>query len=88
MPDLRYKKVNEMSAKERFFAAFEQMMDEDKIYIDPRVDFRKICYMAGTRPEVLDRILSRELGMKGSEILSVYRSQYQDMLLKKYGCML
>lgn len=58
-----------MFTKTRAYAEFSAMMLGDRIYEDPRVSYEDICAALRVSPSCLDRILVRELGMKGREIL-------------------
>lgn len=55
------------------YELFGRLMTEDKIYEDPSMDFKKACALAGIRPCVLDRLLKKELGVNGNELLDNYR---------------
>lgn len=58
---------------EQAYAEFSRMMLGDRIYEDPSVSYEDICAAMRTSPSSLDRILLKELGMKGREILYYFQ---------------
>ncbi|MBR1575123.1 MAG: hypothetical protein IJ654_01600 [Bacteroidales bacterium] len=55
------------------FRRFAALMDEEKIWLDPAVSFRRICRGLGVSARSFDRFLNAELGFHGDEILHNYR---------------
>ena len=61
------------------FAEFAQMMDNEKIWLDPSVSFASICRRLGVSRHRFDRFLQKDLGFRGEEILAVYRRSADKM---------
>ena len=57
----------------RAFANFERLMEKDRIWLDPDVDFSCICRILDLPRRRFDRFLYGELGFHGEEILAIYR---------------
>ncbi len=55
------------------YEAFSAMMLERRLYLDPSMTFRRVCSMISVRPSSLDRLLKRELGAGGDEIMEKFR---------------
>jgi len=55
----------------RDYAAFEQAMDERKLYLE--LDFVGICTRIGADHVELDEILKKELGFDGQSLVDYYR---------------
>lgn len=66
------------------YEIFERMLDVEKIYLIPYLDFDTICGWIGVNPSELDILLSDELGMTGDELLDFYRSYWKDYFFRKY----
>jgi len=62
-----------MNRTELDYAAFERMMDEERIFskVD---DFSGICALIGADPVPLDKMIYDELGWRGQELVDFYRS--------------
>ena len=56
------------------YAAFERAMDEDKVFLD--LCFEEICSALGVDTMALDRLVLREIGMGGRELVDFYRSKF------------
>ena len=56
------------------FTEFAQMMDNERIWLDPGVTFAAICRTLGVSARRFDRFLTGELGWSGEEILHIYRT--------------
>ncbi|MBO6247541.1 MAG: hypothetical protein J6L98_01505 [Bacteroidales bacterium] len=56
------------------YAAFERAMDRDKVFLD--LDFDEICLAIGTDRTALDRLILREIGYSGQELVDFYRSKF------------
>jgi len=56
------------------YAAFEKAMDEDKVYID--LDFEDICLASGIDRDALDKLIFREIGLSGQELVDFYRAKF------------
>ena len=55
------------------YELFGRLMIEERIYNVAGMDYRRICSIVGVRPGALDKILMKELGMKGEELVDIYR---------------
>ena len=62
-----------MFTSDESFASFTRLMDRDRIWLDPNVDFPCICQILDVPVRRFDRFLFGELGFHGEEILAVYR---------------
>lgn len=73
---------------ENYFKIFSDLMDEEKVYMDPSLTFADICRWMGVRSRDMDRWLMGELGFSGSDILKAYRGAASSYFWKKYGILL
>lgn len=62
-----------MFTSDNVFPFFFRLMETDRIWLDPDVDFGSICRILDVPPGRFDRFLYGELGFHGEEILSLYR---------------
>lgn len=67
------------------YAAFGDLLVQERIYIDPSIDFRTVCAWLSVRPAALDRLLVRELGYSGDGLFAEYRRRYREGLEEKFG---
>ncbi|MBR1927595.1 MAG: hypothetical protein IJ840_07615 [Bacteroidales bacterium] len=56
------------------YAAFEQAMDRDKVYLD--LSFEEISAALGADENALDRLILNEIGFGGRELVDFYRSKF------------
>ena len=56
------------------YAAFEQAMDIDKVFMD--LDFEDICLAIGADKKALDQLIFSEIGYGGQELVDFYRSKF------------
>ena len=56
------------------YAAFEQVMDEEKLYLT--MDFEAICRSIGADSDALNEMVYSELGLDGQELVEYYRSLF------------
>ena len=68
-----------------FYSLFRKLLDEDFLFVDPSVDFRRICKAMGAPRRRLDEYIYSELGMGGDEVIRTYRSWWERGLQSKYG---
>ncbi len=62
-----------MDRTEYCYAAFERMMDEERIF--SRISgFPEICALIGADPVLLDKMIYEELGWRGQALVDFYRS--------------
>ena len=57
------------------YELFGRLMTEDKVYQDPSLGYRALCRMIGIKPRMLDRLLMKELGVKGKDLFGIYRRE-------------
>ena len=69
----------------RFYSLFEKLLDEDLIFIDHTMDFRRLCKAIGAPCRKLDSLIFDELGMGGDDVIKCYRDQWERGLNAKYG---
>ncbi len=62
-----------MEKTEKYYAAFERAMNEEKLYRD--YDFLGICLRIGADPVALDESLVEELGYSGQDLVDLYLEQ-------------
>ena len=65
--------MTDMEELEMKYAAFERLMDEGEVFMDPSVTFEGICSTIGVDPTSLEKLLIDELGFTGAELLEKYR---------------
>ncbi|MBO5635833.1 MAG: hypothetical protein J5907_10495 [Bacteroidales bacterium] len=56
------------------YAAFERALDEDKVYLD--LDYNEICTALGADANALDKLILKEIGYSGRELVDFYRSKF------------
>lgn len=57
------------------YAEFGRLMVEEKIYLDPSLDYGELCRRLGVESYLLDEFLLDELGMTGEELIAVFRRE-------------
>ncbi|MDD7456528.1 MAG: hypothetical protein PUK70_09875 [Bacteroidales bacterium] len=57
------------------YAAFEALMDQDRIFLDESLNFNDICAQIGADAQALEQKIAEELGYLGDELLEVYRDK-------------
>ena len=67
------KSMKKMKTREENYAAFERLMNREKVYLEAGLTFEEICGRIGTRKDALESVLLEELGMRGDAILDKYR---------------
>lgn len=55
------------------YEAFSSLMLDGRLYLDPSMTFRRVCAMIPVSASSLDRLLKRELGAGGDEIMERFR---------------
>lgn len=76
---------NDMDTIENAYSVMEKLMDEDKVYLNPRVSFRKVCRWLGVPVRDLDGMVRSELGVGGGELMARFRASEPGRLSRKYG---
>lgn len=74
-----------MRTLEDSYDLLEKLLDEEKIYMDPTVSFHRICSWMDTPERDLDRMIRKELGLGGDELLMRLRASMSERLKRKYG---
>lgn len=64
---------------EQTFQDFARLLDREEIWRDPSVRFVDICRGMRVRIRRFDRLLFRETGFHGEEILAKYRDKLHKM---------
>ena len=55
------------------YRVFWDLLDRERVYLDPSLDFPTICAFIGIPPENLDNLLFQETGLHGQDILTHFR---------------
>lgn len=55
------------------YERFSSLMLDRRLYLDPLVSFRTVCALMSVNPDCLDRLLRRELGTGGEELMESFR---------------
>ena len=63
----------------------EQLVCQEKVYLNPAVSFGMLCRWIGVDRCVMDATLERELGMDGDAMLLHLRRSEPARLSRKYG---
>lgn len=70
---------------EEAFRLFEKLLNEEKLYLCPAIDFPRICSAIGVDARKLDAYVWEELGMGGQKLMDAYRSAFPEEIEEKYG---
>lgn len=70
---------------EEKFKLFGNLLEKEKVYMDPNLTFDKICLWIGVGKEEFDEYLTGTLGYTGSDILKAYRDSETLYFIEKYG---
>lgn len=73
---------------ERLLTAYERfsrLMTDERLYLNPNINYESVCRLLGVEPTALDRILEREIGYSGSAVIRHFREQAQARLRDGYG---
>ncbi len=70
--------------KEEKFKLFYDLMEEEKVYMDPSLSFDRICLWMDVVPDDMDSYLMSFLGYKGDDILKAYRGETALHFIEKY----
>ena len=74
-----------MRTLEENYELLGQLVDVEKIYLDPSVPFERVCRMLGAPRADMDALLERELGLGGQELFVALRTALPERLERKYG---
>lgn len=75
---------NIVMEKEKY-ELFAMLLEEEKVYMDPGMTFRKICRWIGADVRQMDSYLESELGYSGNETLESYRRISARRFMDRYG---
>ena len=67
------------------YEIFGRMMTEDRLYLDRRITFRRICGWLEVSRRDLNSLVLREMGMTGQELIRKYRDHEERSLRNKYA---
>ena len=76
---------NDMDTIANAYSVMEKLLDVEKVYLNPRISFRRICRWLDVPPAELDLMVRRELGMGGEELISRFRASEPELLSRIYG---
>ncbi|MCQ2148740.1 MAG: hypothetical protein MJY45_00060 [Bacteroidales bacterium] len=74
-----------MTNLEQKAAVLEQLLEKEKIFMNPLLTFGDVCRWLGADEVEMNRYLSDELGYDGEGILSAYRKMAVERLREEYG---
>ena len=66
-------------------AVFDQLVNEEKIFLDPSFPFERVCRLLGVPRGEMDALLERELGIDGASLFASLRAALPERLERKYG---
>lgn len=59
---------------DKCFEKFVFLLEEKKVYLNTETTFEDICEMSGTTAGEMDEFIFETFGLRGNEILELYRS--------------
>ncbi len=71
--------------EEEKFLIFGNLLENEKVYMDPGLTFENICSWLGVEEEEFDAYLIGTIGYAGSDILKAYRDSTASCFMEKYG---
>lgn len=74
-----------MKQIENSYSLFEQLLNEEHLFLNPRVSFSMICAWLDTDRRGMDELLREDLGIGGDELLRRLRSSVPERIERKYG---
>lgn len=74
-----------MKQIENSYTILEQLMNEEHIFLNPRISFSMICSWLGADRKEMDALLRTELGLDGNGLLRRLRRSVPERLERKYG---
>ncbi|MDO5442968.1 MAG: hypothetical protein Q4G10_04800 [Bacteroidia bacterium] len=74
-----------MKRIEHSYSILEMLLNEEHIFLNPRVSFSMICSWIGSDRSEMDDLLREELGLDGDELLLRLRNSVPDRLERKYS---
>ena len=70
---------------EESYAVLEQLVNVEKIYLDPDYPFDRVCRILGVARAEMDALLMRELGVDGAALFASLRAALPERLERRYG---
>lgn len=67
------------------YELLEKLLDEEKVYLDRGLDFRRLCTWLKVQPQLMDELLIRELGIDGEGLISSLRGGERERLKRLYN---
>lgn len=74
-----------MEQIENSYRVLEQLLNDEHVFLNPRVSFSMICSWLKTDTKEMDVFLMNELGLGGDELLRRLRGSVPERLERKYG---
>lgn len=78
-------KRNAMEKIENSYCLLERLLNEEHLFLNPRVSFSMICTWLDADRKEMDGLLREELGIGGDELLRRLRCSVPERLERKYG---
>ncbi len=75
----------EMRTVEECYEVLEQLVNEEKIFLDPSYPFERVCRLLGVPRAGMDALLMQELGLDGDALFASLRAALPERLERKYG---
>lgn len=69
---------------QRSYEIFSKMLLEDKIFMDKDITFSLICFAIKANRKELNKLIKKELGFTGPELMKLYRSMEFERIIDKY----
>ncbi|MGM9742242.1 MAG: hypothetical protein ACI3ZC_04200 [Candidatus Cryptobacteroides sp.] len=70
--------------EKRAYEIFADLLLEEKVHMDRRITFARLCRWLGTSRRGLDGIVHKELGMSGKEVVRSLRRAEERRIRDKY----
>ena len=74
-----------MSTIDESYAVLEQLVNVEKIFLDPDYPFDRVCKFLGVPRAEMDALLMRELGVDGAALFASLRAALPERLERRYG---
>lgn len=70
--------------EKRAYGIFADLLLEEKVYMDRRITFARLCRWLGVSRKGLDALVRKELGMSGKEVFRSLRKVDEERIRDKY----
>ena len=74
-----------MSTIDESYAVLEQLVNVERIFLDPDYPFGRVCWLLGVPRAEMDALLMRELGIDGASLFASLRAALPERLERRYG---